>query len=66
MREEEKMMQPEEVASKIRLALDKRQRRLVMSREGILSFWLNKFFPGFVLRKVYEKMAAEPSSGLEN
>lgn len=64
-REEEKMMQPEEVAVKIHQAILKRQRRLVMSREGKLSFWLNKFFPAFVLRKVYEKMAAEPGSGME-
>ena len=64
-REEEKMMQPEEVAEKIFRAVAKRQRRLVMSREGLLSFWLNKFFPVFVLRKVYEKLAAEPGSGLE-
>jgi short-subunit dehydrogenase len=64
-REEGKMMQPEEVAAKIHQAILKRQRRLVMSGEGKLSFWLNKFFPAFVLRKVYEKMAAEPGSGLE-
>ena len=64
-REEEKMMQPEEVADKIMKAISKRERRLVMSREGKLSYWLNKFFPGFVLRKVYEKMAAEPGSGME-
>jgi short-subunit dehydrogenase len=64
-REEEKMMQPEEVAAKIHQAILKRQRRLVMSIEGKLSYWLNKFFPAFVLRKVYEKMAAEPGSGME-
>lgn len=64
-REEAKMMQPEEVAEAIVLAIQKRKRRIVLSREGKLSFWLNKFFPGFVLHKVYEKLAAEPDSGLE-
>ena len=64
-RTEEKMMQPEEVAEQIRRAIISRKRRLVMTGEGKLSYWLNKFFPAFVLRKVYEKMAAEPGSGME-
>lgn len=64
-REEEKMMQPEEVAEQVRIAIEKRKRRLVLSTEGKLSFWLNKFFPSFLLRMVYKKMAAEPGSGLE-
>jgi short-subunit dehydrogenase len=64
-REEEKMMQPGEVARLIYKAVESRKRRLVMSREGKLSFWLNKFFPAFVMRKVYQSMAAEPGSGLE-
>jgi short-subunit dehydrogenase len=64
-RQEAAMMQPEEVAEAIFHAIRKRRRRLVLSREGKLTFWLNKFFPAFVLRKVYEKMAAEPDSGME-
>jgi short-subunit dehydrogenase len=64
-REEEKMMQPGEVARLIYKAVEGRKRRLVMSREGKLSFWLNKFFPAFVMRKVYQTMAAEPGSGLD-
>jgi short-subunit dehydrogenase len=64
-REEEKMMQPGEVARLIYKAVESRKRRLVMSREGKLSFWLNKFFPAFVMRKVYQTMAAESGSGLE-
>ena len=64
-REEEKMMQPGEVARLIYKAVENRKRRLVMSREGKLSFWLNKFFPAFVMRKVYQTMAAEPGSGLD-
>jgi len=64
-REEEKMMQPEEVAQEICKAIENRRRRIVLSRDGKLSFWLNKFFPGIVLRLVYKKLAAEPGSGLE-
>ena len=64
-REESKMMKAEEVAEQIAKAILHKKRRLVMSREGKLSFWLNKFFPLFVLRKVYQKLAAEPGSGME-
>ena len=63
-REEARMMQPEEVADAVFRAIQKKNRRIVLSPEGKLSFWLNKFFPAFVLRKVYDKMAAEPGSGM--
>jgi short-subunit dehydrogenase len=59
------MMQPEEVAEEICKAVENRRRRIVLSREGKLSFWMNKFFPLQLLRLVYKKMAAEPGSGLE-
>jgi short-subunit dehydrogenase len=64
-REEEKMMQPEEVARQIYNAVVHKKQHIVMTTEGKLSYWLNKFFPAFVSRKVYQKMAAEPGSGLE-
>ncbi len=64
-REEEKMMQPEEVARQIYEGLENKKDRLVMTNEGKLTFWLNKFFPRFVSRKVYQKMASEPGSGME-
>lgn len=64
-RNEEKMMQPEEVARQIYKAVLDRKRMVVMTGEGKLTFWLNKFFPDFVRKKVYQKMAAEPGSGLQ-
>jgi short-subunit dehydrogenase len=64
-REEEKMMQPEEVAAQIYQAILQKKKRLVMTNEGKLTWWLNKFLPDFVSRKVYQKMAAEPGSNLE-
>ncbi len=64
-REEEKMMKPEEVAGLILEAVKKRKRNLIMTGEGKLMVWLNKFFPGWVGRQVYKKMASEPGSGLE-
>jgi dehydrogenase/reductase SDR family member 7B len=64
-RSEEKMMQPEEVARQVYNAVVRKKKQIVMTTEGKLSFWLNKFFPSFVSWKVYQKMASEPGSGLE-
>ncbi len=64
-RDEGKMMEPEEVARQIYEAVVCKKRMVVMTREGKLTYWLNKFFPAFVRNKVYEKMADEPGSGLE-
>jgi NAD(P)-dependent dehydrogenase (short-subunit alcohol dehydrogenase family) len=64
-RTEEKMMMPEEVAALIYEAVLKRKRQVVMTSEGKLTHWLNKFIPAFVQRKVYQKMASEPGSGME-
>lgn len=61
---EKKMMQPEEVAKQVYNALIEKRRMVVMTTEGKLTYWLSKFFPGFVRQKVYKKMAAEPGSGL--
>lgn len=63
-RNEEKMMQPAEVADLIFEAVKNRKRNLIMTTEGKLMVWLNKFFPAWVNRLVYKKMAAEPDSGL--
>jgi short-subunit dehydrogenase len=63
-REEEKMMKPEGVALEILKAVEKRKRTLILTGEGKLMVFLNKFFPAWVGKKVYQKMAAEPDSGL--
>jgi dehydrogenase/reductase SDR family protein 7B len=63
-RDEAAMMQPDEVARRILEAVGQRRRSVVMTREGRLTFWLNKFFPRFVRDQVYRKMAAEPGSGM--
>ena len=61
-REEGKMMQPEEVACRIFNAVKQRKRDLVMTREGKLTVFLNKFFPGWLDGVVYNHMAKEPDS----
>lgn len=61
-RSEEKMMQPEEVALHIFNAVKKRKRDLILTTNGKLTVWLNKFFPGFMDKVVYDHMAKEPDS----
>ena len=64
-REEGKMMSAEEVARQIYSAVVHRKRTLVMTSQGKLMLWINKFFPKMMNRLVYKDMAAEPDSGLE-
>lgn len=61
-RTENKMMSPDEVADHIYLATLKRKRDLVLTFNGKLTVWLNKFFPAMMDRIVYKHMAKEPDS----
>ncbi len=63
-RAEEKMMQPEEVAAAILQAVQQRRHTLVLTTEGKLAVCLKKFFPAFIMRMVYNKLAKEPDSPL--
>ncbi|WP_410222377.1 SDR family oxidoreductase [Pedobacter sp.] len=57
--EEEKMMSAEEVAQRICNGIEKRKRTLVMTRQGKLAVWVNKLFPTFADKKVFELFAKE-------
>jgi dehydrogenase/reductase SDR family member 7B len=61
-REEAKMMSAEEVAAEIYTAVVKRKRDLVLTTNGKLTVLLNKFFPAWVDKLVYNHMAKEPGS----
>lgn len=61
-RDEEKMMTAEEVASHIIKAIEKRKDRLVLTRQGKLTVLLNKFFPKFLDKMVYNHIAKEEDS----
>ena len=61
-RNESLMMQPEQVAERILIAVKKRKRDLVLSTTGFLIVWLDKFFPGWLDKVVYKHMAKEPGS----
>lgn len=61
-RNEAKMMQPEQVAACIYDAVLKRKRDLILTMNGKMTVWLNKFFPGLMDKIVYKHMAKEPGS----
>lgn len=61
-REESKMMSAQTVAHEIAEAVKYRKRDLVLTFNGRLTVWLNKFFPAFMDKQVYKHMAKEPGS----
>lgn len=64
-RDESKMMTAEEVADYIVKGVKQRKRKLVLTFEGKLAVFLSKFFPSFVEKKVFDKMAKEPNSPIQ-
>jgi short-subunit dehydrogenase len=64
-RDEAKMMQPEEVAERLIKAIEQKKQTLVLTSQGKLTSFLNKFFPRFMDKKVYELLAKEPDSPLQ-
>jgi short-subunit dehydrogenase len=61
-RNEDDMMSAEEVAHRIINGILKRKNTLIMSINGHLTVFLNKFFPSLVDKLVYNHMAKEPNS----
>jgi short-subunit dehydrogenase len=61
-REEDKMMTAEEVAVAMLKALNKKKRDLVLTRQGKLASFLNKWVPGMMDKIVYNHMAKEKDS----
>jgi NAD(P)-dependent dehydrogenase (short-subunit alcohol dehydrogenase family) len=61
-REEGKMMTSEEVAEKIFHATMKRRRDIVLTKQGKLTVFLNKWIPGIMDGIVYNHMAKEKDS----
>ncbi len=65
-RKEEKMMTAETCALKIADAVQKRKSQLIMTfTEGKLTVFLNKFFPRFMDKMIYNSMAKEEDSPLK-
>ena len=61
-RDEASMMSAEEVATRIAQAIQKRKKQLILTSQGKLTVCLNKFFPSFMDKMVYNHMAKEPNS----
>ncbi len=61
-RDENSMMSAEEVAEHIYNAVVKRKRDLILTGQGKLTVWLNKFFPAMMDKMVYKHMAKEPDA----
>lgn len=63
--DESKLMSAEECAARILQAIANRKRTLIMSLQGKMTVWMNKFFPGFVDRQVFKHFANEPDSPMK-
>lgn len=63
--DESKMMQPDEVARHIINALHKRKNNIVLTFQGKLTLFTNKFFPSFVDKKIYQYFSKEQNSPLK-
>ncbi|MCS7029719.1 MAG: SDR family oxidoreductase [Bacteroidia bacterium] len=63
--DESKLMPAETVAKAILRAIEKRKRTIVLTVEGKLTVWLNKFFPKFIDKKAYQKLSSEPNTPLK-
>lgn len=63
--EEGKIMSAEAVADHIFKGVLNRKKEIILTREGKLSVFMNKWFPNFVEKKVFEKMLKEPNTPLK-
>ena len=61
-RDEGSMMPAEEVARRIATGIVSRKKVLIMTTQGKMTVMLNKLFPGFMDKMVYNHMAKEPDS----
>lgn len=64
-RDEQKMMTAEECAKHIYKATVKRKKVLVLTTQGKLVVWLNKWFPSFADKMVYRAMAKEANAPIQ-
>jgi len=64
-RDENKMMTAEECATHIYNATLKRKNFLILTLQGKVAVWLNKWFPSMADKMVYNVMANEPNSPLK-
>ncbi len=63
--DESKLMSAEECARRILDGISSRKRTIVMTRQGKLAVWVNKFFPSLADKLVYKHFLNEPDSPLK-
>jgi short-subunit dehydrogenase len=63
--DESKMDTAESVAIDILQAIRDRKDFMLTNKQGRLIYWMNKFFPRFVERKIHKVIAAEPNSPIK-
>jgi dehydrogenase/reductase SDR family member 7B len=61
-RDEAGMMSAEKVAELIVRAIEQHRRTLILTRQGKLTVLMNKFFPGWMDKQVFNHMSKEPGS----
>lgn len=61
-RDENKMMTAETVAAHIVRAIQRKKHRITLTSQGKITVLLNKFFPKYMDKMVYNHMAKEPDS----
>lgn len=59
------MMTAEKVAEYIYNGVVNRTPTLILTTEGKLAVFLSKFFPKFISKMIYNKMAKEPNTPLK-
>ena len=65
VRDEKKMMSSKECAMHIVKAIKKRKRSIILTNEGKLTVWLNKWFPRLVDKLVFTTLSKEKNSPLK-
>lgn len=63
--DEAKLMSSEECAGIILKGVKNRKRTIVMTTQGKLTVWMNKLFPGWMDKMVFNHFAKEPNSPLK-
>ena len=60
--DENKLMPAQTVATRVIKSIEKRKDRLILTTQGKMTVFLNKFFPKFMDKMVYNHMSKEPNS----
>ena len=61
-REEKKMMTAQQVAEKVYTSIVLRKRDLILTKQGKLAIFINKFFPKWADKLTFDHMSKEPGS----